>query len=219
MGSIYSFHSKGKPWIKVGHTINCPIGRIDDYNATHGTDFDSDTKFVWDVPDVLCLHIEQLVHLALEERNFDRVRKGSANEIFSYAGRNALDALIVVEQTIDSTLRDFNYNMSRALESLTGNPVAQAMQVKLANKTVSSEKELLAEGKCPNCHANLSPIISDRGIQHCVVCGYSRRVADVLEAGKADTKTVRCNSCGLERRISKYATGFTCDRCRSPNNL
>lgn len=100
MGTIYSFISSTKPWVKLGQTTNSPIGRIEDYNDTHGTDFSPESLVSWSVPDSVCLMIEQAVHQALERNHFDRVRKGSANEIFTFAGRQPAEFIEVVILTI-----------------------------------------------------------------------------------------------------------------------
>lgn len=117
MGSIYAFTSKTKPWVKLGMTTNCPIGRIEDYNASHGTDFDVETLREWSVPDCVCLHIEQEVHRELEANDFDRVRKGNANEIFTYAGRKHSDFLQVITAKILNLLLAFSDQFNNAIRS------------------------------------------------------------------------------------------------------
>lgn len=118
MGSIYAFTSKSKPWVKLGMTVNSPIGRIEDYNSTHGTDFDVDSLCQWMVPDCVCLSIEQSVHKQLEANDFDRIRKGSANEIFTFAGRDESAFIEVVRTEILSQLQVLMAELQHAIKGV-----------------------------------------------------------------------------------------------------
>lgn len=115
MGIIYAFTSRSKPWVKLGKTINCPVGRIEDYNLEHGTDFAPDSLISWVVPDCVCLAIEQKVHAALEVNDFDRVRKGSANEVFTYAGRQQSAFVEVIRLEIAAQLKALLAEVERSL--------------------------------------------------------------------------------------------------------
>jgi hypothetical protein len=127
MGIIYAFVSKSKPWVKLGQTVNCPIARIEDYNETHGTDFDPASKSEWYVPDTICLQTEQAVHCALEDKDFDRIRKGSATEIFTYSGRNAEDFLVLVDEAVGRELERLKHDVEYALNLIVGEDAAASI--------------------------------------------------------------------------------------------
>jgi NADH pyrophosphatase NudC (nudix superfamily) len=139
MGTIYAFTSKSKPWVKLGQTINCPIGRIEDYNGVHGTDFDANTLVSWEVPDCICLLVEQEVHSELESNDFDRVRKGSANEIFTFAGRKDSDFIELVRRVSPEVLYLDNRNWAVFLCPDCGTKLSAPQHERL-------------KVTCPKCH-------------------------------------------------------------------